>query len=809
MKFIISVFLTYILFCTQVSIAQSPLAFNFQGIARDMSGEPLVNTDIGLEFALIQSNPQGPILYLESHNVTTNENALFSVAVGRGFVRFGSIEDIDWSQGPFFMRTALDETGGENFTVVGTSELLSVPFALYAVNSGSSGGKWKESENNIYYTSGDVGIGTTKPNEKLHLRNGNIFIENNANGIIMRSPNGQCWKQSVSNLGETVWTIVSCPDGSTNDFASLSLNPQSLLFEYNDNQESFLLRNNGNVSFEWSVNFPSPYLTVTPSAGNLVPNQTVELNTTVDRSLLTTGLHNYTINLSTDVDIDRNIGVLVNNIPPSSAPKIEVVLPEQPALFAVGEAITFSIDVTDQDTPLSDIEVTMESDIDGVFYTGNPVGNGNLSYTTDMLSRNNHVITISAKDSDNLEDVATIEVSTLAPGEISLEQPAKVNGDVHLRWSEYENSDFLKYDLYRTDGNCTNENGTFLTQINDKSMNTYIDSLAPLNYQVCYYVVVTNDQGLTRRSNEEIVELPSGHIFNFVASDLLPHPTENYVYLIDNGGQRLIKYDYINDDVLAETGLAGIPKFSDIADNGFGVEIAIPINNGKVYIYDGNDLALKQTIITDLVPTCAVQDENGNVVVSVQPSPWWENPIRTYARSNGINLDGGGEQDDERLRKIPGKNEFISISQGSSPTDMNYYKFSDDGLFLEEVDDEYHGTYPLSATIFRISDDGTYVITGAGGTVYSANSSMEYKGELTSASLKYSDFAFSEDGSIIYAATSNRKSIQIGSYPSLIRNDEILTKGYPAFVVRHGDKLIINSKQNEDSVNSGIEVIQL
>lgn len=140
---------------------------------------------------------------------------------------------------------------------------------------------------------------------------------------------------------------------------------------------------------------------------------------------------------------------------------------------------------------------------------------------------------------------------------------------------------------------------------------------------------------------------------------------------------------------------------------------------------------------------------------------------------------------------------------------MEYFDLSEDGSFELHEDDDYHGDYPLNARIFRVSDDGTYSITSSRGAVYLANSSMEYKGELEQGSLDYSDFAFSDDGSIIYAATSNRKSIQLGNYPSLIRDGEILTKGFPVLIVRNGDKIISLSQSSEFSFNMGIEIIEL
>ncbi len=397
----------------------------------------------------------------------------------------------------------------------------------------------------------------------------------------------------------------------------------------------------------------------------------------------------------------------------------------------------------------------------------------------------------------------------MSPSAITLLEPVKNKGKVLLEWTEYPNSDFLKYEVYRTDGNCTVQNQELLGTISDKGTINFTDELPPLEFQACYFIRVTNNENYSRNSNQETVDSPSGHIFNFEAYDMLKHPTESYIYLIDQGGQKLMKFDYENYEVVGETNLQGTIGYCDIGDNGFGVEIYAPSDNGWIYVYSADDLSQTSSINTGLPTASVVINGLGHVIASVEPSPWWEQPVRTYSRNSGIYIDGNGGYERDRLRRIPGENKIISISTSVSPVDMEYFEIGSTGNIEIHQDDQYHGDYPLDARIFRVSNDGTYSITSQDGAVYLANKSMEYKGQLQHGSLKFSDFAFSDDGAIIYAATSNRKSIQIGHYPSLIRDDEILTKGFPVFIIRDGEKIISLSKSSENSINTGIEVIQL
>jgi hypothetical protein len=154
-----------LLFCLLVScslMAQAPQAFNFQAIARDGSGNVLGNKAVGLQLSILDGSVSGPVLYAETFTVTTNEFGLFTVAVGTGAVVSGSFAGITWSGSAKYFKTEMDPNGGSNYTINGTTQLLSVPYALYAGAAGTTGGSfWTGNGNNIYNSnSGNVGIGT-------------------------------------------------------------------------------------------------------------------------------------------------------------------------------------------------------------------------------------------------------------------------------------------------------------------------------------------------------------------------------------------------------------------------------------------------------------------------------------------------------------------------------------------------------------------------------------------------------------------------------------------------------------------------
>ena len=125
------------IFASVALFAQAPNAFNYQGVARDLSGNPIINQNIGLRISILQGSIAGTEVYKELHLVSTNNTGLFNIRVGYGSPVNDSIESINWGNGPFFLKIEMDTEGGSNYQLVGTNQLLSVPYALYAENSGN------------------------------------------------------------------------------------------------------------------------------------------------------------------------------------------------------------------------------------------------------------------------------------------------------------------------------------------------------------------------------------------------------------------------------------------------------------------------------------------------------------------------------------------------------------------------------------------------------------------------------------------------------------------------------------------------
>ena len=122
-----------------LAYAQSPNKFSYQAIVRDADGELVINNDVGVRISIIQNSAEGNTVYAETHIKLTNANGLVNLIVGEGDTETGDFQEIDWAEGPYFIKTEADPQGGTQFTVTTTNQMLSVPYALYAEQSGTPG----------------------------------------------------------------------------------------------------------------------------------------------------------------------------------------------------------------------------------------------------------------------------------------------------------------------------------------------------------------------------------------------------------------------------------------------------------------------------------------------------------------------------------------------------------------------------------------------------------------------------------------------------------------------------------------------
>src|SRR5215813_3995577 len=111
----------------QITFAQAPQKMSYQAVLRNGINALVVNATVGMRLSILQGTISGTAVYVETQTPTTNANGLVSVEIGSGAVVSGTFAAIDWSAGSYFIKTETDLAGGTNYTITGTSQLLSVP----------------------------------------------------------------------------------------------------------------------------------------------------------------------------------------------------------------------------------------------------------------------------------------------------------------------------------------------------------------------------------------------------------------------------------------------------------------------------------------------------------------------------------------------------------------------------------------------------------------------------------------------------------------------------------------------------------
>ena len=121
------------------SFSQTPNAIPYQAVARNSSGNLLVNQNVRVRFSIHNETASGNIVYQENQSVTTNNLGLFTLNIGQGTATTGTFATINWGTGFKYTQVEIDVNGGTNYVDMGTQQMMSVPYALYAANANVPG----------------------------------------------------------------------------------------------------------------------------------------------------------------------------------------------------------------------------------------------------------------------------------------------------------------------------------------------------------------------------------------------------------------------------------------------------------------------------------------------------------------------------------------------------------------------------------------------------------------------------------------------------------------------------------------------
>ena len=199
---IISLIWAFLLFVSISSFSQSPNSFKYQSILRDKNGLLIADKTVTLRISILQTKIDGTTVYAETHSTKTSATGIINLEIGKGTIVSGAFNSILWGTNSHFVKIEMDPAGGSAFELVGTSQLLSVPYALFAQTSGDE--KWDTATGGINYKGGNVGIANLNPLYKLDVAgsiNATSFLLGGK--AIVSSP----WASTGSNLSFTTGNV--------------------------------------------------------------------------------------------------------------------------------------------------------------------------------------------------------------------------------------------------------------------------------------------------------------------------------------------------------------------------------------------------------------------------------------------------------------------------------------------------------------------------------------------------------------------------------------------------------------------------
>lgn len=112
--------------------AQSPQKMSYQAVIRNTGNQLITSHAVGMKISILQDSVSGKAVYVEKQLTSTNANGLVAIEIGGGTIVYGTFTAINWAKGPYFIKTQTDPTGDTIYTITGTNELLSVPYALFS-----------------------------------------------------------------------------------------------------------------------------------------------------------------------------------------------------------------------------------------------------------------------------------------------------------------------------------------------------------------------------------------------------------------------------------------------------------------------------------------------------------------------------------------------------------------------------------------------------------------------------------------------------------------------------------------------------
>ena len=201
----------FLILLTGSVMAQAPQSFNYQGVARNVSGAPLTGATLGLRLTVHDGSSTGTVVYQETQVAATNGFGLYNVQIGSGSVVTGTFNTINWGSGSKYLQVEMDPSGGTSYTSLGSTQLVSVPYAVYANSAGTANTATSAGTLTGTVTMGGDVTGTNAAANVVKLQGNAVSATAPATGQVLE------W-----NSGSSSWVPTTPSSGGTGTVTSVT-----------------------------------------------------------------------------------------------------------------------------------------------------------------------------------------------------------------------------------------------------------------------------------------------------------------------------------------------------------------------------------------------------------------------------------------------------------------------------------------------------------------------------------------------------------------------------------------------------------
>lgn len=202
--------------------AQAPSGINYQAAIRDAQGNPLSNQSVSIKFSILTGSTNGAVVYAENHNnIQTNQAGIVNLVVGQGTVAQGVFANIDWANGNKFLKVEVDNV------LLGTTQLLSVPYALYAEKTNIQAGNGISINGNVVTNTGDNDNNPANELQTLNITGQVLSLEPNGGVVTLPSSNIAIQPGNGINVSQNgqIFTVTNTGDlSNNNEIQTLGIN---------------------------------------------------------------------------------------------------------------------------------------------------------------------------------------------------------------------------------------------------------------------------------------------------------------------------------------------------------------------------------------------------------------------------------------------------------------------------------------------------------------------------------------------------------------------------------------------------------